>query len=638
MKGVAIGLRAALWAAGVALGGLLLSSLFRQPMTSRQAAALVIFTLLSVVRPADALLLVAAFGPIISLAGVVLGFTFTGPRLLETLVLLVLVPWLALQARWIRTARWRALDWALVGLALIVAASAATHLPSVALRTGDEISPALVWSFFTRFYLEHPPGFAPITEGALLLEGLGLCAFVARAAADVSPGRRIAGMAIAGATGAALMNVYRLFEIAFRRGDITETLGATFSALRINTQFGDLNAAGSYFAMALVAAAGLCDVRSRRGVAYAAATLPLALALWLSGSRAALAGAAIGVAASLAWRHRGGLRFGIPSRGRLAAAAALVVIVSLAGYALYPAKRNVTVGYSAWARAELTVTGLRMLADRPLLGVGVSRFYDLFPQYASPELRQKFFEAAETPVTHENSHNNFMQVLAELGVAGFVAFMLVLWLALRPDALAVDRRSVRAAFVFAVVTFLLTALLGHPLLTHEVAYPFWIALGLAAAGAPAAGERSTAALRWVVVAAGLLLVATVPLRARYEQRHATLDGVALGMTGWQRDESGNLFRWAAPRSTVFVDSTARLVRLPVRATRDTACDLAIWIDGRPADRVSVPSGFWQEIRLRLPMPREDRRSFRVDLIAEGACAGDGTAGTRPVMVGKPEGK
>ena len=66
MKGVAIGLRAALWAAGVALGGLLLSSLFRQPMTSRQAAALVIFTLLSVVRPADALLLVAAFGPIIN--------------------------------------------------------------------------------------------------------------------------------------------------------------------------------------------------------------------------------------------------------------------------------------------------------------------------------------------------------------------------------------------------------------------------------------------------------------------------------------------------------------------------------------------------------------------------------------------
>ena len=632
MKAVATGLRAALWAAGVTLGALLLSSLFRQPMTTRQAAALAIFTLLSVARPVDALLIVAAFGPIISLAGVVLGFPFTGARLLETLVLLVLVPWLALQVRWIRTARWRALDWALVALALIVAASAATHLPSVALRSGDEISPSLVWSFFTRFYLEHPPAFSPLTEGALLLEGLGLCAFVSRAAIDIATGRRIAGMAIAGATGAAIMNVYRLFEIAFRRGDISETLGATFSALRINTQFGDLNAAGSYFAMALVAAAGLSDFRSRRGTAYAAATVPLALALWLSGSRAALAGAAIGIVANLAWRHRAGVRPRIFSRG-LAAVSALVV-VSLAAYALYPAKRNVTVGYSAWARAELTVTGLRMLADRPLLGVGVSRFYDLFPQYASPELRQKFFEAAETPVTHENSHNNFMQVLAELGVAGFAAFLLVLWLALRPDALEAEGRSVRVPFVFAVGAFLLTALLGHPLLTHEVAYPFWIALGLAAAGAPMPGDRSTAALRLTVVCAGLLLAATVPVRARYEQRHASFDGVALGMTSWQRDPSGNLFRWAAPRSTVFVDATARIVRLPLRATGATACDVGIWIDGRQGDRVTAPAGFWQEIRLRLPPPGEDRRSFRIDLIAEGTCAGEGTAGTRPLMVGK----
>jgi hypothetical protein len=633
MNAVATGLRAALWAAGVTLGSLLLSSLFRQPMTTRQAAALAIFTLLSAARPVDALLIVAAFGPIISLAGVVLGFPFTGARLLETLVLLVLVPWLALQARWIRTARWRPLDWALVGLALIVAASAATHLPSVALRGGDEISPALVWSFFTRFYLEHPPGFAPLTEGALLLEGLGLCAFVSRAATDAATSRRIASMAIAGATGAAIMNLYRLLEIAFRRGDISETLGATFSALRINTQFGDLNAAGSYFAMALVAAAGLSDFRSRRGIAYAAATVPLALALWLSGSRAALAGAAIGIVASLAWTHRAGVRPGIFSRRRFAAVAALIVI-SLAGYALYPAKRNVTVGYSAWARAELTVTGLRMLADRPLLGVGVSRFYDLFPQYASPELRQKFFEAAETPVTHENAHNNFMQVLAELGVAGFVAFLLVLWLALRPDALDADERSVRVPFVFAIGAFLLTALLGHPLLTHEVAYPFWIALGLAAAGAPAPGDRWTAALRLAVVCAGLLLATTVPIRARYEQRHATFDGVALGMTSWQRDASGNLFRWAAPRSAVFVGSAARIVRLPLRATGDTACEVAIWLDGRQADRVTAPAGFWQEVRLRLPSAREDRRSFRIDLIAEGACGSERTAGTRPLMVGR----
>ena len=174
-----------------------------------------------------------------------------------------------------------------------------------------------------------------------------------------------------------------------------------------------------------VAAIGLSTFRTRRGVIYAIAAIPLVLAVWLSGSRTALAGTGLGVIGLLIVRHREGALRLIRERKRLIAIAT-ILIVAIGMAVIYPSGRNVSVRYSIWARAELVRTALDMLADRPLLGVGVSRFYDLFPQYASPELRQAFFESALIPVVRENAHNNFLQILAELGLVGFAAFVLIL--------------------------------------------------------------------------------------------------------------------------------------------------------------------------------------------------------------------
>ena len=59
--------------------------------------------------------------------------------------------------------------------------------------------------------------------------------------------------------------------------------------LRWNATFGDINAAGSFYVMALLAAAGLALAAAGRTRAlHAAAALCLAAALWLTGSRGAL--------------------------------------------------------------------------------------------------------------------------------------------------------------------------------------------------------------------------------------------------------------------------------------------------------------------------------------------------------------
>jgi hypothetical protein len=632
MKGVAIGLRAILWAVCLALGLLLLSSLLQQPLTFSQKAILVLFAALSAVRPLDALLVFAALGPISGLAAAVIGVPF-GPWLLETLVLLLIVPWIAIQARWIRSARWQSLDWALLAFASTVAASALAQLAVIVLRGGTESMAQAVWQFFTRDYLSHPPGYGVVSEAIPVLEGIGLCAFVSRQAVDVTAARRLAGMVVAGATAVAMLNISRLFEVAMRRGPLTETLGEAVRTLRINTLFSDLNAAGSYFAMMAVAAVALSNFRTRRGVIHAIAAVPLVLAVWLSGSRTALAATALGTIGLSIVRHREGALRLVQTR-KLVIVSATVAIVAIAIAAIYPSGRNVSVRYSVWARAELVSTSLDMFADRPLLGVGISRFYDLFPQYASPELRQAFFESALVPVVRENAHNNFLQILAELGIVGFAAFILILLLALQPATAAPG--SVRPGLIVAIYSFLFTALFGHPLLTDAVAYPFWLMLGLTAAGAPDIARRPAAIVRAGAAAVIVALVAILPFRGDYERRHANLEGVALGMSKWERDPAGVRFRWAPAQSALFVQSQSRVVRLPVRATGSDPCTVEIRVDGQVTDRLTVPVGFWQELRLRLPPSASGRRFSRVDLIAEAGCArGSGDAG-RTLMVGRPE--
>ena len=382
-----------------------------------------------------------------------------------------------------------------------------------------------------------------------------------------------------------------------------------------------------------VAAIGLGNIRTRRGLVCAITAIPLVLAVWLSGSRTALAGTGLGVIGVLTMRHREVALRLIRERTRLIAIATiLIVVIGIA--VIYPSERNVGVRYSVWARAELVDTALDMLADRPLLGVGVSRFYDLFPQYASPELRQAFFESAPIPVIRENAHNNFLQILAELGLVGFAAFVLILLLTLQPAAAVPG--SVRPALVIAIASFLFTALFGHPLLTHSVAYPFWLMLGLAAAGAPEIARQPAAMVRAAATAAVVLLVLMLPFRDDYERRHANLEGVALGMSNWERDESGKRFRWASADSALFVRSHYRVVRLPVRAAGTGACVVEIRVDGQRTDQLTVPATFWQELRLRLPPAPGGSQFSRVDLMADAGCRQGVNDSRKTLMVGRPE--
>ena len=375
---------------------------------------------------------------------------------------------------------------------------------------------------------------------------------------------------------------------------------------------GDVNAAGSYFVLALLLACGLALTWRRGRFAWAAVAILSAAALWITGSRTA-----IGITAIVAETILAATAVRASSRRVRAVAVvlALALVTALAAvYRQYPEKfTGKPAEESLRVRHDMAIAGLRMTAAYPWFGIGVGTFYSRSPEFMPASVAHEY--------AHENAHNNFLQVLAELGVAGLGAFIWLLATAIIPkavDAPGANRSTM--ALRIAVVGFLLTCLMGHPLLIREVAYPFWIALGLLAArtppvhpGAFAAPERRRFAARGVAA----LLVATLPLRIVQHSHDINLEEIASGVSTWERDPAGTWVRQLSASATFYASGDAPLVEIPLRLTAGgPETTVLVVLDGKPANMIALHDDAWRSIRVVLPAEGPRKRFRRIDLSVE----------------------
>ena len=121
----------------------------------------------------------------------------------------------------------------------------------------------------------------------------------------------------------------------------------------------------------------------------------------------------------------------IPFRGRIAFAFFSVLLVSLlvwiGGHRLTErligdnsAKRELTQGIRLPIDRDL----IRMFPHRPILGWGLGTFADVYPQYKS--FYRNFYL--------DEAHNDYLQLLIEVGAAGFIIMIWFLWLVFRSAA------------------------------------------------------------------------------------------------------------------------------------------------------------------------------------------------------------
>ena len=120
-----------------------------------------------------------------------------------------------------------------------------------------------------------------------------------------------------------------------------------------------------------------------------------------------------------------------------------------------------------------------------------------------------------------------------------------------------------------VVAFLMTCTTGHPFLTPEVVFPFWLVAGLMVALSAPTATRESAVVPTTslpaMAACAIALAVSVPVRAR-EAPPGPRHGLAVeGLFDWEMGEDGRRYRWSEGYASVFVGREARRVEIPVRA-------------------------------------------------------------------------
>jgi O-antigen ligase len=550
--------------------------------------------------PTAGVMVVLALSPVATMA--VSTFWGTPGDWAEMVAVAAALGWLLRQTVRDDCCRPAATAWPAALLACVAIVSLGVQLAVVATR----ISPALLAvdlaGSLNTYVTARSDSTLVVRPVALLLEGL-LVFVVAASPRKADANRRMLRMFVVGACGAAVLNLTRLASGALRSETPFAAALQLARSVRISLPYADVNAAGSYFLLALFTAWGLAAVERRARGGWAIALLVLGAALWISGSRAALVAClvtAIVVSALRAIKLRKYWTLGAVTTGA-------VVLFATFPYPLIDPRSLDAIAI----RAEMSRAAFRMFSTEPLMGIGVGQFFERSGEFIRDP-------AVHALYARENAHNNFLQILAETGLVGFTAFLWLLVNAGRAIARALRNGASEGALPTGVVAglcaFLATCLAGHPLLLTEVSLAFWGVLGASVAAAPPVDAKSMLPSRSLAAAALIVLAIGLPFRLGRATNAVDLDHVGFGVTRWNFDREGVRYRQMSSRATLFVPSDATAIELPYRLQwgRDPVT-LQLDFRGRTADRVVVSDHEWRTYRLLVPEDANKRRYLPLGL-------------------------
>jgi hypothetical protein len=101
-----------------------------------------------------------------------------------------------------------------------------------------------------------------------------------------------------------------------------------------------------------------------------------------------------------------------------------------------------------------------------------------------------------------------------------------------------------------------------------------------------------------------LVVLTVPSRSRAAVAAADLSHAVIGCSEWGPAEDGRPTRWVVePRAQFFIRAHASYIGVPLRLItpdRSASAEIAVYLDGRLADRVRLTAGTWVTVAVAMP--------------------------------------
>jgi O-antigen ligase len=574
---------------------MLLASFYLHPVGWAAAGLLLCLAVFSAAFPPEGLLVYAAAAPLSTILAVLADAHIDGARFVEALTLAFLAGWATHRVlRPVKLVGSQALRWCCAALAVLAFASAVVSGSIVLAELGGH-APLVALDDWLRSYARTSDG---VNAGMLFAEGVLLVLATTEVCGQNGERREaVLRMLVIGAAAAGSFNLLRIIiDGALRHEHAWQEFVRLFLHLRVNVHHGDLNAAGSYFALMFFPAVAFAT-RSRR--AGTLILIVISAALWMTGSRVALAATAIVGVALLAAKVPAARKH---TRAAIALGVLIVAAVAIA-WPMLPDRHVADPWLALRIRMGLAAGALAMASDHPVFGVGAGHFYELSALYVH----------VPNYILRENAHNNFLQILAELGTLGLCLFATVLGLAL--SAARPGSRAGATPITAGLIAFLLTCLGGHPLLIPHVAMPFWISVGVAASWSTHEPHRGWKTLAAVVAA---VVIIAMPWRVQHAMRGANLNNATSGLSDWRRGDNGERYRWAEARATFYVRSSARAVTIPLRlpsAARNEV-QVRVFLNGTEANRVTLhPVETWSNVRLVLVQHGDEQSFARIDLEA-----------------------
>jgi hypothetical protein len=606
---------------------LLIQSAFWSTRVSMWVQAIILATaILSYFRPQSGLLALAVLAPWGQVGSRMLNSQMRGA---EALVLAFLAG--ALLRGWtlreFRVFPSNRLEFAAAIFGFVVAASCAEQI------WVTQIQRDFAWPFAHDIlaytgssYLTSFQGFGTIFNAMLLLEGVALLLFVARYTRE-QPGfaDRLIVAIMAGAASTAALTVWYVTAELFKTGQAQARLIEFLAVHRWSVHVSDVNAAGSFFAMGMFIALGMALKSTRYRWAWTMTALVLGGTTWMTHSRTAFV-AVVLMMACTASAITIGRMIGVGKTIAITAAATIALGVAIWNF-LGPEYFAPQTQAAVRIRWLFLGTTWRMLVADPLFGVGIGQYFLWSNEFSIPELLGYY--------QRENAHNNFAQIAGELGVVGLICFASVLAGALWRREEKPGTYSAVTPALLGATAFILTWLGGHPLLVEEVAYPFWLTLGVATT-LVAADARWNMPSSFIGIGIILLLV-SIPFRVSGKSEELDLSRVTYGISARHL---------VASRARFFVPGSGSGIDLPLRAFDasydEPPVEIDILVDGSPLETVRFSDRNWKKVRIDFPAGSHRRfRQIDLRIRAGGLAVADSTRPSVEVgtweIISKPHG-
>ena len=477
----------------VLCGSLLASVLFAVPLSAAflqpdiaWAFRLVVVAVLivSALHPLSGALALALATPFAAAMASSLGNVPAGAAIVDA-TLLAFVSGASLRLLWPQEEKSRLAGPALLLLAAIVTSTIVELRALQAITPRHPLLPEL-WRHLTNDYWLATRDFVVVHHAVRWMAWLTAAVYIERAMRRRSwagsPAVRL--WIVAGTAGAAFAAI-QLIEI-IGRGQVPawETFVAVMRTVRFSALHPDVNAAGSYFALFIVPAV-IVGLRKRYVWMLLVSVPLLLLAFVIARSRAAV----VAVVLVCCWAGAQNLigcsstharRILLRSGG--IAAVALIGAVALVAMFQATTRSHTSPNVALRVRVEIAEVGIRTAQRYPVFGVGLGDYIRMTRRAITPDTPILFRYAPEG----ENAHNNFLQIAVELGIPACLIF---LWLVLPIAAAGLGSVTVPPTpelqgMGLGLLAFLITAILGHPLLIAEVGAAFFVALGLSAGLTP----------------------------------------------------------------------------------------------------------------------------------------------------------